>query len=307
MKQLLITFILTLSFVCQGQTNNIKDFDYNDIVELKGLFYLKSDTTLVTGRVIHYNKKKEAKRYVFMTEGKPDNLGWTQFKNNYKSPKESTLGSVLTGAAFVTATVLAVSGNDPDVPIQNSNNRNSANGYFNEQKDNTTRAYREMSERKDISQQLNTNKETRIESSKRNSNNIPLETEGNYVNGKKEGIWKTYYLNKKLKSKGAYAEDKKEGLWVEYNENGVLENEVNYFMGKKEGLMKVYQRENILKARVNYKNGKEDGVGEYFDEQGQIELKVNYKNGKEDGALEHYKNGQLVKIEFWKEGVLINN
>ena len=78
-------------------------------------------------------------------------------------------------------------------------------------------------------------------------------------------------------------------------------------MGKKEGLMKVYQANSLLKARINYKHGMEDGVSEFYDEHGQIELKVNYKEGKENGTLEHYMNGQLVKIEFWKDGVLVNN
>ena len=301
MKQLLVTFMLSLSFVCQGQINNFKDIDYNDIVELKGLFYLKKDTTLVTGRVIFYNRKKVAKRYVFITEGKSDNLGWIQINNNYKKPQESVLGTVVTGA------VLAVSGNDPDVPTQNRSNQNYAGGYYNEQKDNTSKAYRAMSERNDISQQLNTEKKASIGSSDENSNNVLLETKGNYLDDKKDGIWETYYPNGKLKSKGIYREDNKDGLWIGYYENGELESEVNYKMGKKEGLMKIFQANGLLMARVNYKEGREDGVGEYYDENGQIELKVNYKEGKENGALEHYKNGQLVKIELWKDGVQMHN
>ena len=185
MKQLLITIILTLSFLCQGQSNSYKDFDYNDILELKGLFYLKSDTTLVTGRIIRYNKKKEAKRYVFITNGKPNNLGWIQFNSKYEPPKESALGSVLTGAAVVTATVLAVSNNDPEVPIRNINNQNSVNGYFNEQKDNTSIAYREMSERNKISEELNNNKEKSRDHLDIISNIDLLETKGNYIDEKK--------------------------------------------------------------------------------------------------------------------------
>ena len=307
MKQLLITIILTLSFVCQGQSNSYKDFDYNDIIELKGLFYLKSDTTLVTGRIIRYNKKKEAKRYVFITNGKPNNLGWIQFNSKYEAPKESALGSVLTGAALVTATVLAVSNNDPEVPIRNMNNQNSVNGYFNEQKDNSSIAYREMSERNKISEDLNNNKEENRDHLNIISNIDLLETKGNYIDEKKDGIWETFYANGKLKSKGVYIMDNKDGLWVEYDEDGKLEKEVVYKMGKKEGLMKVFQKNNLIKAKVNYKNGREDGDGIYYDDNGQIEMKINYKEGKIDGSLEHYKNGQLVKIEFWKDGVLISN
>ena len=309
MKQLIVLIMLNLSFVCQGQINNVKDIDYNDLVELKGLFYLKKDTTLVTGRVIDYNRKKEAKRYVFMTEGKPENLGWIQINSNYKKTQESLLGTVLTGAAVVTGAVMVASGNNPNIPIVNSNNQNQnpVKGYVNKQNENTSSAYREMAERNDISQQLKTDKDASIESSEGNSNNVPLKSKGNYINEKKDGVWETYYSNGELKSKGIYREDHKDGLWIGYDENGELESEVNYKMGKKEGLLKVFQAENLLKARVNYKDGKENGVGEYYNEHGQIEMKVHYKDGKEDGALEYYKNGQLVKIEYWKDGVLINN
>ena len=309
MKQLLVLIILTLAFVCQGQINNVKDIDYNDIVELKRSFYLKKDSTLVTGRVVYYNRKGEAKRYIFITEGKPDILGWTQLNSGYKKPQESALGTVLTGAAVLTGAVMVASGNNPNIPIANSNNQNQnhVKGYVNKQNENTSSAYREMAERNDISKKLNTVKEESLESSKGNSLNVPLKTKGNYINKKKEGVWETYYSNGERKSKGIYKEDHKDGLWIGYDENGELESEVNYKMGKKEGFLKVFQAENLLKARVNYKDGKENGVGEFYDEHGQIEMKVNYKDGKEDGALEYYKNGQLVKIEFWKNGVQIIN
>ena len=73
MKQLITLLILLFSFVCEGQSdreNYYQDIDYKDITESKGLFYLKLETTFVTGRIIHYNKKKEAKRYILVENGK---------------------------------------------------------------------------------------------------------------------------------------------------------------------------------------------------------------------------------------------
>ena len=86
MKQLIILLILLFSFVCEGQTNKVnyyQDIDYKDIVEAKGLFYLKLDTTLVTGRIIRYNKKKEAKRYILVENGKPESADWIAFHGSY--------------------------------------------------------------------------------------------------------------------------------------------------------------------------------------------------------------------------------
>ncbi|MDC3242286.1 toxin-antitoxin system YwqK family antitoxin, partial [Flavobacteriaceae bacterium] len=57
---------------------------------------------------------------------------------------------------------------------------------------------------------------------------------------------------------------------------------------------------------LNYKEGKEDGVSEYFDQDGHLQMKAYYKNGKEDGALEYYDKGELVNIEFWQNGILVD-
>jgi antitoxin component YwqK of YwqJK toxin-antitoxin module len=86
MKQLIVLLILLFPFVCEGQTNKVnyyQDIDYKDIVESKGLFYLKLDTTLVTGRVIRYNNKKEPKRYILVEKGKPQSVNWITFRNDY--------------------------------------------------------------------------------------------------------------------------------------------------------------------------------------------------------------------------------
>lgn len=86
MKQLIVLLILLFPFVCEGQTNKVnyyQDIDYKDIVESKGLFYLKLDTTLVTGRVIRYNNKKEPKRYILVEKGKPQSVNWITFRDDY--------------------------------------------------------------------------------------------------------------------------------------------------------------------------------------------------------------------------------
>src|SRR5690606_11564941 len=44
----------------------------------------------------------------------------------------------------------------------------------------------------------------------------------NYTNGAKNGISNGYYLNKKLSSEGQYLDDKREGLWKYYNPDNTL-------------------------------------------------------------------------------------
>ena len=47
-------------------------------------------------------------------------------------------------------------------------------------------------------------------------------------------------------------------------------------------------------------------MSEYFDQDGHLQMKAYYKNGKEDGALEYYDKGELVNIEFWQNGILVD-
>ena len=50
-------------------------------------------------------------------------------------------------------------------------------------------------------------------------------------NGKKEGIYKSYYTYGELKKEVNYIDGKKNGVYKEYYENGQLWEEVNYIDG----------------------------------------------------------------------------
>ena len=102
MKQLFLFIFFILSSVCFCQIGylNENDINFKDIVEKKGLMYFKFDTTLVTGRVVRFNRKNEAKSYVFVVEGKPQNQNWTIFQDEIKDMEDSALGEILYGAAF---------------------------------------------------------------------------------------------------------------------------------------------------------------------------------------------------------------
>ena len=79
-----------------------------------------------------------------------------------------------------------------------------------------------------------------------------------YTNGKREGLWESYYRNGQLHTKGVYRKGKREGEWEFYFRNGQLE------------------------CKGTYKNGNEDGVFEFNNSKGQFDpsRSGNYKNGK---------------------------
>ena len=55
-----------------------------------------------------------------------------------------------------------------------------------------------------------------------------MEDKGNYIDGKRDGLWEEYYENGQLRWKVNYKDEKFDGLWEEYNKNGQLWNKENY-------------------------------------------------------------------------------
>ena len=183
MKQLLVLLILVLSFVCEGQTTKVdyyEDINYKDIVELKGLLYLKADTILVTGRVIRYNRKNEAKRYILVVNGIPDKSGWINTREyKFIEPKESALGSFV-ASTWIKPASMAVTGNAINIPYPTNNM------YQEYIKENISKAYSDMLDRNEISKKLNSEKEAINGPFEEHYEDGKLEIKGNYIDKKKD-------------------------------------------------------------------------------------------------------------------------
>ena len=116
----------------------------------------------------------------------------------------------------------------------------------------------------------------KIEYEKSSTGEKYISSEGNYIDGKKDGVWKVYNLW------GGHTY----GLWWE----------TTYKNGIEEGLYKSY-RDPI----VNTKSFRPNTIGHLSSE-------GYYKDGKEDGIWKYYfyeKSGQLKKEEEYKDGLLL--
>ncbi|MES2479475.1 MAG: TonB family protein [Bacteroidota bacterium] len=71
----------------------------------------------------------------------------------------------------------------------------------------------------------------------------------------KDGFFRMYSTNGKLESEGNYIEGKKTGLWTTYREDGSLHYEENYSEGKLNGKLKSYYKNKSLRREENYNNG----------------------------------------------------
>jgi len=105
--------------------------------------------------------------------------------------------------------------------------------------------------------------------------------------GKREGLWKEYYLNGVLKSVGEYSDGKRIGDWKFYHSNGQVEQIGSYTRdGKEDGIWTWYYPDGQLLREEGYYLGMLDGSSIEYDEYGQIVSEGEY--------IEDYKEG------FWK-------
>ena len=266
MRKLILFIVLIFSFECFCQTiiSNV-EIDYGEVFERKGLVYYKSDNSLVTGKVIQYNKKNVAQRYILIEKGKPYDLGWRIISDKAEQPKESALGTSIVLAAAIAGIYSVAAGNDISVPI-NDNLR----------KDKIIKVYKEMSQRNDIM-------ETPTEIVKKSNDSLAIYDEkelislnGNSIHEEKNGPWEEFFYTGELKCKGSYKNSLKEGIWEEYYENGQLKEKAIYKKGVKNGLWLKYYSNHQLLCKGQYQNGEMIGEWKYYDEDGNELFTENY-------------------------------
>ena len=108
-----------------------------------------------------------------------------------------------------------------------------------------------------------------------------------YKNGQK--------LGQKLQE-GNFKDGKWDGLETWWYENGQKESEVTYKDGKLDGLTTGWYENGEKKAEKNYKNGKWDGLAVQWYKNGQKRFEGNYKDGNiVDGSLKYWnRKGEPV-------------
>ena len=209
----------------QVATEYLGDINFEDVIEIKGLIYRKTDTSVVTGRVVKYNKKKIAKKYILVSEGTPDHLGWISINDKLEMPEESILGSLLT-------IPIQASGNNISYPGVDYNNLNRTDSYLKEQKENTKKAYHDMLERNDINIQHDVSTEKQNEPFVEYYSNGQPRITGIYKHGMLDGKWEEYHKNGQLKSQGIYKDGNKDGEWIYFNKRGKMIRKICWNDGK---------------------------------------------------------------------------
>ena len=118
-------------------------------------------------------------------------------------------------------------------------------------------------------------------------NNGQKMSEGNFKNGKPDGLNRGWHINGKQSIESNWNNGTLNGLQVAWHKNGQKMSEGNIKDGKEDGVL-MFWHENGQKIREeNYKDGKGDGLQRGWHENGEILREANYKDG------------ELISVKFW--------
>ena len=165
--------------------------------------------------------------------------------------------------------------------------------------------------------------------------NDQIQLTGNFKDGKKDGIWTSwyehgqkkeelnykdgdlvyrtvfkYYGNNQIESEKNYNKvDQREGKLISWYESGQQKKNFNYKKDQLDGKRTIWYESGQKESEANYKNGKLDGKSTRWYESGHKKSEANYKNeenyerGKLDGKwTSWYENGQMKSENHYKDG-----
>jgi antitoxin component YwqK of YwqJK toxin-antitoxin module len=117
----------------------------------------------------------------------------------------------------------------------------------------------------------------------RTSSNGQLQSEVLYIDGKKNGLKRTWYEDGQLQLEETYVDNELDGLQKKWNENGQLESEITFKNGKKNGLKRTWQDNGSLLLEETYVDNKLDGLQKKWYRNGQLESEITFRDEKISG------------------------
>lgn len=141
-----------------------------------------------------------------------------------------------------------------------------------------------------------------------------LQGEGDYENGKKNGLWISYYPSGRIASQGNYTDGEPSGTWEYYFEDGSLSSSGEFIGGQKNGYWSSQTKEGkkiseitYAEAKGEYKefypSGKLKVAGMIVDNKREGSWKFYYEDGKKEGECD-YENGKGVYRGYYPNGAL---
>jgi antitoxin component YwqK of YwqJK toxin-antitoxin module len=134
-----------------------------------------------------------------------------------------------------------------------------------------------------------------------------LVEEGNYINSRKEAIWKKYFPSTMLKSEITYKGSRPFGKYILYYENGNVEEASTWERTKNTGGFKRYHENGKLAQDFTFtEGGKRSGKQVYYHPNGKLRLEGTWNEGLATGEQKaYYENGDVMSVKkFSADGLL---
>ncbi|MCI6475446.1 MAG: toxin-antitoxin system YwqK family antitoxin [Mucispirillum sp.] len=132
-----------------------------------------------------------------------------------------------------------------------------------------------------------------------------LNSEITWVNGKRNGVEKTY-INGYISSETPWKDGKKNGIEKSYHNGNELWIETPWKNGKREGISKEYYDSGILYREITWKNNMQNGITKMYFDNGMLEVETNYLNDEKHGVEKWYNvDGTLDETIKYNNGVEI--
>jgi len=105
--------------------------------------------------------------------------------------------------------------------------------------------------------------------------------------------------NNKVIIEGQFMEGKKEGLWITKSKNGKIIRKLNYSNGQLDQAIELFYSSGKVKLKGNFKNGKKDSSWQYFNKKGKVLKEGSFKEGTPTGVWKVFdKKGKKEKVVY---------
>jgi antitoxin component YwqK of YwqJK toxin-antitoxin module len=129
-------------------------------------------------------------------------------------------------------------------------------------------------------------------------------TEGNFRDGRRDGVWATYYWGSKSEE-GRYVRGKMEGRWLSFDDHGHVTLVWTYRAGLIDGPAQTRCPNGVINSEGRYRANREEGrwISRFCS--GQIEEVGHYRAGKVDGVWTLYdESGRKRWVRTYRDDML---
>jgi uncharacterized protein len=132
--------------------------------------------------------------------------------------------------------------------------------------------------------------------------NGQIKEKSNYIDGTINGLSEWFYENGNIETRGQTIADKREGIWESYYENGKVEIVLNFINGEIDGKRKIFYKTGEIYSEYNFSKGQLSGFGKDYYKNGNLKVISKYKNNEKIVVSIFYKNnGDIFRFGHWEE------